>query len=249
MNLVLYAGITLMVVGGIGAAVLAIMQKAKGESPASSSSGTQITFTSSTPAAPPPAAAPAASVAAPPPTSGPAASAAAPVVASPAAAASLAAPTETAPPAPPAPAPPAAPAVTFSELSKSTNAEFMMRRQGIVGLLEERYQVSELSGKASDLPWLQKLLDDGVITADSGSELDDLGVLFGDVLASELGLHWATITDAEGTDTVLRLGQTNLSLNAIPMIGNRLRRGETVELAGLLEGQRAALQQAAATAQ
>lgn len=69
---------------------------------------------------------------------------------------------------------------------------------------------------------------------DQTYELQSLGVVFGDVLVSELPLRWVMVTDEFGTDPTLRLKNTTLQVNALTMISKRVERGERVDLADLL---------------
>jgi hypothetical protein len=60
----------------------------------------------------------------------------------------------------------------------------------------------------------------------SWAELQCLGVAFGDVLAGELPLHWAMVTDEFGTDPTLRFERTTAMFNALTMISKRVERGD-----------------------
>jgi Domain of unknown function (DUF3806) len=57
---------------------------------------------------------------------------------------------------------------------------------------------------------------------------------FGDVLATDLPLHWAMVTDEYGTDLTLRLRDTSLQVNALTMISKRIERDESVDVSYLL---------------
>jgi hypothetical protein len=84
------------------------------------------------------------------------------------------------------------------------------------------------------LPILQRLIDEGVFDKSQTYELQSLGVVFGDALASELPLRWVMVTDEFGTDPTLRFKQTTVQINALTMISKRLERGEPVNLSHLL---------------
>ena len=66
-------------------------------------------------------------------------------------------------------------------------------------------------------------------------ELQCLGVVFGDVLASELPLRWVMISDEYGTDATLRLKNTSTNINALTMISKRVERDEPVDVFRLLQ--------------
>jgi Domain of unknown function (DUF3806) len=84
-------------------------------------------------------------------------------------------------------------------------------------LLNERYGTAALSGTQRDLPLLQRLIDDKVFKRSQTYELPSLGVVFGDVLASEFHLRWVMITDEYGADPTLRLKNTSLNINALAL--------------------------------
>src|SRR6185436_14324306 len=85
-------------------------------------------------------------------------------------------------------APPLAP--KFENLPPAERARLDRQRALIAGLVKQRYGTRTLTKTKSDLPALQRLLDDHVFSRTQTYELQSLGVAFGDVLASELGLSW-----------------------------------------------------------
>lgn len=60
---------------------------------------------------------------------------------------------------------------------------------------KQRYGTKALTGTKSDLPVLQRLIDEKVFKKFQTYELQCLGVTFGDVLTSELPLRWVMVTD------------------------------------------------------
>ena len=70
-----------------------------------------------------------------------------------------------------------------------------------------------------------------------------LGVVFGDVLASELPLRWVMVTDEYGTAPTLRFKQTTVQVNALTTISKRIERDEPVNLSLLLRQTREQLRQ------
>lgn len=88
---------------------------------------------------------------------------------------------------------------------------------------------------------LQRLIDDKVFKKSQTYELQSLGVVFGDVLDSELPLRWVMITDEYGTDPILRFKNTSLNINPLTMISKRVERDEPVDLSRLLQQNRQAL--------
>jgi hypothetical protein len=91
-----------------------------------------------------------------------------------------------------------------------------------------------LTKTKSDLPILQRIIDDRVFKKSQTYELQCLGVAFGDVLASELPLRWVMVTDEYGTDPTLRFKETTVQINALTMISKRVERDEAVNIFELL---------------
>jgi len=87
---------------------------------------------------------------------------------------------------------------------------------------KKRYGTAALSRTKRDLPILQRLINDKAFNKSQTYELQSLGVVFGDVLASEVPLRWVMVTDEFGTDPTLRLKETTLQVNTLTMISKRL---------------------------
>lgn len=122
----------------------------------------------------------------------------------------------------------------FTELSAADRERLDRQRAIVAAEAKSRYGTPALTGTVSDLRVLQKLIDDMAFKKDQTYELQSLGVVFGDVLVSELPLRWVMVTDEFGTDPTLRLKNTTLQVNALTMISKRVERGERVDLADLL---------------
>ena len=121
----------------------------------------------------------------------------------------------------------------FSVLSKDDAAR-LERQRAVVVAVAKRYSAAPLTGTKSDLPVLQRLIDDKVFTKSQTYELQCLGAAFGDVLTSELPLRWVMLTDEYGTDPTLRFKKTALQINPLTMISKRVERGEHVDVSKLL---------------
>jgi hypothetical protein len=122
----------------------------------------------------------------------------------------------------------------FTQLSREDSARLEQQRAVVAAAAKQRYGTAKLTKTKSDLPVLQKLIDDMVFTKSQTYELQSLGVAFGDVLASELPLRWVMVTDEFGTDPTLRFKETTLQVNALTMISKRVERDETVNVSELL---------------
>jgi hypothetical protein len=135
-------------------------------------------------------------------------------------------------------------AAKFSELSLEDSKRLDQQRAVIAAAAEQRYGTAGLSRTKRDLPILQRLIDDKVFNKSQTYELQSLGVVFGDVLVTELPLLWVMITDEYGTDPTLRFKNTSISINALTMISKRVERNERVDVFQLLQRNREALAEA-----
>ncbi|HEX5218134.1 MAG TPA: DUF3806 domain-containing protein [Verrucomicrobiae bacterium] len=129
------------------------------------------------------------------------------------------------------------PAARFSELSPSDKARLDKQRAVIAEEAKRRYGTSSLAKTKADLAVIQRLLDDKAFTKDQMYELQCMGVVFGDALASEMPLRWVMVTDEFGTDPTLRFKDTTIQLNALTMIAKRVEDGvEALDVTNLFAG-------------
>jgi hypothetical protein len=140
-----------------------------------------------------------------------------------------------------------APEPKFSELWQEDRARLDHQRALIAAAGKQRYGTAALSRTKRDLPIIQRLFDDKAFKKSQTYELQCLGVVFGDVLASELPLRWMMITDEYGTDPTLRFRNTSININALTMISKRVERDEPLDVSRLLQQNREALAEAEKT--
>lgn len=118
----------------------------------------------------------------------------------------------------------------FTELSPEVSKRLDQQRALIAAAVKQQYGAGSLTGTKSDLPLLQRLLDDHVFRKSQTYELQSLGVAFGDVLISEFPLRWVLISDEYGTDPTLQFKKTSININALTMISKRVERDEHVDI-------------------
>jgi uncharacterized protein DUF3806 len=128
----------------------------------------------------------------------------------------------------------AEPQPIFSELRAEDKQHLEQKRALIAQVAKQRYGTPALTKSKTDIPILQRLLDDKVFKKSQTYELQSLGVVFGDVLASEFPLRWVMITDEYGTDPTLRYKETSVNINALTMISKRVEKDEPVDVSELL---------------
>jgi hypothetical protein len=137
----------------------------------------------------------------------------------------------------------AAPGPKFTELSREDSAQLEQQRAVVAAAAKQRYGTKALTRTKSDLPVLQRVIDDKVFKKSQTYELQCLGVAFGDVLASELPLRWVMVTDEYGTDPTLRFKKTTLQINTLTMISKRVERDAHIDVMELLRTTREQLDQ------
>jgi hypothetical protein len=87
----------------------------------------------------------------------------------------------------------------------------------------------------SDIDLLQTLLDQRLVRADQVQELQAMGVILGDLLAAELGMHWVIFEDPLGRSRALRYRETDNFLFPITMIARRREVGNTTPVADIYQ--------------
>ncbi len=87
-----------------------------------------------------------------------------------------------------------------------------------------------LSKTKDDLPTLQTIIENGPYTESPENELVVIGTTFGDILTTELGLHWVVVTDEYGTDIGLQYKNLEIYLFPRDMIVKRFEQGEEIDL-------------------
>ena len=123
----------------------------------------------------------------------------------------------------------------FTELMKADVARLEEQRSVVATAAQQRYGTPGLTKTKADVAVLQRLLDDRAFAKSQTYELQCLGVVLGDVFASELPLRWVMVTDEYGTDPTLRFRDTTLQMNALTMISKRVEKNEAVDVSGLLD--------------
>jgi len=126
----------------------------------------------------------------------------------------------------------------FHKLSREDEQRLAKQRALILSAVQSRYGTTVFTRTTNDLPVLQRLIGDRAFEKTQTFELQALGVVFGDILATELGLHWELVTDDYGTDPVLRYGTAQVQVAALTMISKRVEDGKEIDVADLVEGVR-----------
>lgn len=129
------------------------------------------------------------------------------------------------------------------------NAEEQATLQGattwVNEILEKEFKTKvRLKGTREDIPNLHTMLSEGPFTSDVEAELTSFGMVFGHVLARELGMRWVMYSDDQGSDYALQYQDLELFLFPGDMLIKRAEAGEDIgeiNLDAMLESLREAL--------
>jgi hypothetical protein len=99
----------------------------------------------------------------------------------------------------------------------------------VLAWLQARYGDVQLRQTEDDLRWLQRLEDDGALQAGREDQWKQVGIVFGQVLATRTPLRWITL-EWEGKQVLgMQYPSTTVVVFPESMIVKRIARGERVE--------------------
>ena len=87
----------------------------------------------------------------------------------------------------------------------------------------------------NDLRTIQQLVDRKIIQRHEVGEWQALGILFGDILVNEYGLHWVSYRDRLGTSKALRWKKTENYVFPVTMFSRRVQFKEKIDVAAMFE--------------
>lgn len=111
--------------------------------------------------------------------------------------------------------------VIISEPSHLDQQFMNQQRELLANLVARNYGARFSGDKDRDLSLLQRLLDDQLVRNNQTRELQAMGVIMGELLSAELGLHWVIYTDRAGRSRALRYQDTDNYLFPMTMISRR----------------------------
>lgn len=88
-----------------------------------------------------------------------------------------------------------------------------------------------------DLDTLQEIIDRRWVDAKDVQTQQALGIVFGDLLAEELGFDWVIYRDKKGRSRALRYREEDIFVFPITLISRRLSAGAALSVASLFEEQ------------
>lgn len=108
--------------------------------------------------------------------------------------------------------------IATSDIAKSDR-----QRSIVAQLAKENFGNVRLQGNLSDLDYLQKIVDRGLINQSDTYDLQALGIILGDVMVRNLGLTWVVVDDRYGRSRALRLGDSDNLFFPVTMISRRVQ--------------------------
>ena len=112
-------------------------------------------------------------------------------------------------------------ALRIGELSYLDRQYMTQQRERLADLTARHFGRRFNGQRSNDLQLLQGLLDRGLVGNTQTRELQAMGVVMGDLLAADLGLHWVIYQDNLGRTRALRDGESDTYLFPITMISRR----------------------------
>ena len=122
--------------------------------------------------------------------------------------------------------------------------QYMELQRELINELTLRYYGGRCCRSASELLLLQRLLDDRHVLPEQTQELQAMGVLLGDLLATEHDLQWVVYEDAAGRSRALQVEGTDSYLFPVTMIARRWSVGDTTPVQEIYEQASAAAEDA-----
>ncbi len=124
---------------------------------------------------------------------------------------------------------------TVSDLSIGQRYVLSSQRREINDLIARRLGVLELKGTTSDLKTLQEIIDRDLIRDTEVREWQGLGIVFGDILVNEYGLHWVSYEDDLGISKALRWKDTENYVFPVTLFSKRVQFNEDINILAVWE--------------
>lgn len=121
------------------------------------------------------------------------------------------------------------------DLSLGQRYVLSTQRREIEDLVARRLGILKLREDKTDLKSLQGLIDRKAVISTETRELQGMGIVFGDVLVKEFGLHWVSYEDDLGVSKALRWRKTDNYVFPVTFFSKRTQFGEKIDIAAVFE--------------
>ena len=108
-------------------------------------------------------------------------------------------------------------------------------RQQMRDLIQQKLGVMSMEGTLTDLKVLQQVVDRDLLDDDDVKGWQNLGILFGDILANQLDLNWVAYEDELGASKALRWKKTLNFVFPITMLSRRKQFNQEIDIPALYE--------------
>lgn len=108
-------------------------------------------------------------------------------------------------------------------------------RRAAKELIQRKLGILSINGTKSDLTAMQSMINRRMVRLDDVIVWQNLGVLFGDVLAREFNMIWVIYEDDLGPSKALRWRKTDNFLFPVTMLSKRAKYGEEINLKQILD--------------
>ena len=126
-------------------------------------------------------------------------------------------------------------APVIKELSVGQQFILSKDRRDVKSLIARHLGIMALRGDKSDLDTIQQIYDRKILKDNQVKEWQSVGVVFGDILANEYGLHWVSYEDEQGVSTALQWGNTQNFVFPVTALSKRLQFGEKIDTHALYD--------------
>jgi|TARA_B100000315_G_scaffold187081_1_gene176659 hypothetical protein len=123
--------------------------------------------------------------------------------------------------------------IEVSDLSLGQRFIMANQRRNVMDLISRQLGIVELRGGLDDLKVLQRIVDDQLISQEDSRGWQAVGVVFGDMLADRLDLHWVQVEDEVGVSKALQWKKTHNFVFPITMLSKRQQWGQPIDLGAL----------------
>ena len=125
--------------------------------------------------------------------------------------------------------------VIIQDLSLGQQFILDAQRQEMKDLITRRLGILHLNQNIDDLKTIKQLVDRRFIEQRNIEEWQGLGVVFGEILVKEFGLHWISYRDNLGLSKALRWKETDNYVFPVTMFSKRVQFKQEIDAGALFE--------------
>lgn len=120
--------------------------------------------------------------------------------------------------------------IEVKDLTVGQRAIMSAKRRAAKDLMARRLGVLRIRGTKEDLPLLQQVVDRKLLRKTQVEEWQNIGILFGDILAKEFSLKWVHYEDELGANKALRYRNTENYFFPVTLFSKRARFEEEIDM-------------------